>query len=157
MSNNVQNDLRYMEFRFGEQKFALPLLAVKEVIPKPETTPVPNMPSHFEGMINLRGQVLGIYNIRRKLGIPVAQASVNVRHEVVIIVENNTGLVGFIVDEVTRVIQTTPESFLEAPKSDVASAQFVSSIIKSEEDLIMAVEIGKILGFEQELNTKKVA
>lgn len=87
---SAENNGRFMEFRLGTQMYAVPLLTVKEVIPKPEITSVPNMPSHFEGMINLRGQILGVFNVRKKLGAK-PEAVLEKSHDVVIVIEQQRG------------------------------------------------------------------
>ncbi|NCN95305.1 MAG: hypothetical protein GW917_01130 [Bdellovibrionales bacterium] len=139
-------DSRFMELKIGEQLFALPLMKVKEVIQKPEITQVPNMPSHFEGMINLRGQILGVFNVRKKLN----QKSVeNGPPEVIIVVESDGLMLGMIVDEVTRVIQASAEQLKEAPlrEGDPAAA-YVSGVIHSGDDLILTLKVEKLLDLD---------
>lgn len=60
---------RYLTFRLAQEFFAIPLLQVKEVIAMPEVTPVPQTPPHFIGIMNLRGQVITVLDLRLKLGI----------------------------------------------------------------------------------------
>jgi purine-binding chemotaxis protein CheW len=60
---------RYLSFSLGTEEYAIPLLAVKEVIAMPEFTSVPYTPSHFLGIMNLRGQVISVMDLRKKLGI----------------------------------------------------------------------------------------
>ncbi|RYZ70052.1 MAG: purine-binding chemotaxis protein CheW, partial [Proteobacteria bacterium] len=127
MTENKDN--RYMEFRLGAQHYAIPLLTVKEVISKPEVTPVPNMPSHFEGMFNLRGQILGVFNIRKKLDIKKSD-EVGINAEVVIVIEHAGISVGMTVDEVTRVFHTDPTMISPAPlKESDPARRFVEFVI----------------------------
>lgn len=138
-------DNRFMEFRLGAQLFAVPLLAVKEVIQKPEVTQVPNMPSHFEGMMNLRGQILGVYNVRKKLGAAARDKS-ELSSEVVVVIESDGVNVGMLVDEVTRVLHAQEGMILPAPLKDNDPAkEFVTSVIKENEDLVLAVDAGRLL------------
>ena len=141
-------DLRYMEFRLGDQYFALPLLAVKEVIPMPEVTPVPNMSSHFEGMINLRGQILGVYNVRQKLSVKARETRSKV--DVVIVIEQSGVSVGMTVDEVTRVIHVAPNLIGPAPLREGGSARaFIDSVIRMNDRLILAINVGTLLEIEK--------
>jgi purine-binding chemotaxis protein CheW len=150
-------DNRYMEFKLDGQPYAIPLLRVKEVIPLPEVTPVPNTQSHFEGMINLRGQILGVFNIRKRLMTKNKEIYIKnpqSRGEVVIILEYQGIFVGMIVDEVTRVIHATPETIKPAPLKENEPAQrFISSVIQSGDDLIMAIHAEQLLDLEILTNT----
>lgn len=70
-----QNDdsLRYLIFSLSGEEFAIPLLDVKEVIGPSEATPIPNTPSYFKGIINLRGQVISVMDLRLKLNLKKAE------------------------------------------------------------------------------------
>ena len=95
-----QENERYIEFSLGEEKFAIALLEVKEVISCPETTPIPRSPSHFVGVMNLRGQVISIVDLRKKLSIQ----STSELEEAVIILELDGANIGVIVDSINKVI-----------------------------------------------------
>ncbi|MBX7231370.1 MAG: chemotaxis protein CheW [Bdellovibrionales bacterium] len=147
--NKSKTDGRFMEFRLGEIFFAVPLLNVREVLPKPDTTHIPNMPPHFEGMINLRGQIVGVFNVAKKLN-PHSQQKKNKPNEVVIVIEKNGVNVGMIVDEVTKVLYTESDKISPAPlKKEEPSSQYIDCVIQNEEGLVMTINIEKLL----ELNT----
>lgn len=136
-------DNRYMELKVGSNLFAIPLLSVKEVISKPELTVVPNMPNHFEGMINLRGQILGVYSSRRKIGI---KSTENVAQEVVVILDIGGTKTGVIVDDVTRVLHTDAEMLREAPiKEDDPAFRYISGVIEFEKELIQIINMAALL------------
>lgn len=138
-------DNRYMEFRLGNQHFAIPLLNVKEVIPKPELTMVPNMPAHFEGMINLRGQILGVFDVRKRLGTK-ARDTKDQAAEVVIVIEQMGVSVGMIVDEVTKVLHPTKEMIGPAPlKEDDPARHFISAVIQTGQELVMTIYVDQLL------------
>lgn len=154
MSQNNLSDNRYMEFRLGNQLYAIPLLSVKEVIPRPDTTPVPNMPSSFEGMINLRGQILGVYNVRKKLGAKAHDAN-SALSEVIIIIEHLGLYVGVIVDEVTRVLHAESDKIGPAPlKDDDPAKNFIGSVIQTAQDLVMTVHIPELLELDKHSHLK---
>ncbi len=148
---------RYMEFRIGGQVFGVPLLSVKEVVPKPEIVPVPNMPQHFEGMINLRGQILGVINVRKKLSVQPRSGDEK-RNEVIIVIEQNGFCVGMIVDEVTRVIHTEENKVGPAPLSATDPAKaYVSSVIQTEEGLVLTIQVETLLELDRLQKTDKSA
>jgi purine-binding chemotaxis protein CheW len=147
--SEANSDNRFMEFRLGGQLYAIPLLSVKEVITKPEITMVPNMPTHFEGMINLRGQILGVFNVRKKLAAK-ADDSKNKVQEVVIVIEQKGVFVGMIVDEVTKVLHAKPEMIGPAPlKEDDPARHFIGSVIQTGEELVMTIHVGKLLELDK--------
>ena len=155
--SEVQIKSRYIEFSLGSQLYAIPLLTVKEVILKPETTAVPNMPSYFEGMINLRGQVLGIYNLRKKMGAK-SKDNNELANDVVIIIENNGINVGMIVDEVTRVLNVESSMIGPAPlKEDDPARNFINSVIRVDGELVMTVNVVELLELEKFKKLQKVA
>jgi purine-binding chemotaxis protein CheW len=147
-------DNRFMEYRLGAQLYALPLLNVKEVIPKPEITAVPNMPPHFEGMINLRGQILGVFNVRKKLAAKARDAKED-HPEVVIVIEHMGVSVGMMVDEVTRVLHAEDGKIGPAPlKEDDPARHFIGSVIQTGKELVLTVQIDKLLDLEKYKNQK---
>jgi purine-binding chemotaxis protein CheW len=155
-----KTDNRYMEFRLGNQLFAIPLLTVKEVIRKPESTQVPNMPARFEGMINLRGQILGVYNVRKQLGVsgPAGADQRSADIEVVIVIEAKGMSVGMIVNEVTRVIHATDEMIRSAPlKEGDPANQYVKSVLHIDENLILVVDVVGLLDLDKYTAEKKAA
>lgn len=160
-------DRRYMEFRILGHLFAIPLLSVKEVISKPEVTLVPNMPPHFEGMINLRGQILGIYSARRKISgkpaekVPEKTAdgkSPEKSLDVVVVIENEGVKVGVIVDEVTRVLHVEDEMLREAPlKDDDPARRYIVGVVQLESELVQLINISALLELDKSTSSKRSA
>ncbi len=150
-------DNRYMEFRIGENLYAVPLLTVKEVIQKPEIRPVPNMPGFFEGMMNLRGQILGVFSVRKKLAAKGRDES-SATPEVVMVIEEEGVMIGMIVDEVTRVLHAAPDSIRPAPlKEDDPAKKYIESVIQSEQKLVLTVKVGELFEIEKFKKTKDAA
>lgn len=149
------SDRRYMELRIGSGLFAIPLLLVKEVISKPELTTVPNMPSHFEGMINLRGQILGVYSARRKIGIKTTDDRTQ---EVVVILDVNGVKTGVIVDDVTRVLHVEETMLREAPiKQEDPAFRYISAVIQLEKELIQIINMSALLEVDSGRSKRVVA
>lgn len=145
MSQNTLEN-RFMEFLLGDQAFALPLISVKEVISRPEITPVPNMPAHFEGMMNLRGKVIGVFNMRKKLAVRATSERQSESPEAVIVVEGEDVSIGMIVDEVTRVIHAKPDMLKEAPlKADDPMRKYIINVIQTKDGMILSVDVGELL------------
>ncbi len=93
---------KYMIFRLGQKRYALPLSVVKEVIAITDITPLPHVPSFYKGLINLRGQIISVIDLRTKLTLPPSKA--NPEETCIIISQVGDIQVGSIVDEVVEVV-----------------------------------------------------
>jgi purine-binding chemotaxis protein CheW len=144
-SGRHTND-RYLNFSLGSEEFAIPLLAVREVIAMPEITPVPFSPPHFLGIMNLRGQIISIIDLRLKLNIKPKASS----ETAVIICHLSEVYLGVVVDAINQVIAPAPEELSEKPEMQTnKSSDYITRIYRSEDQqLIMLVDIAKALGVE---------
>ena len=108
---------RYLTFSLGRESYGLPVLNVREIIRLCPITPVPNMPSHIKGVINLRGTVIAVLDLRAKFQMP--SGDYNERTCIIVIqVASPSGqplLMGAIVDAVEEVIQLTDAEIEPAP------------------------------------------
>lgn len=136
------SDSRYLCLNLGAEEFAIPLLAVKEVIGLPEMTPIPQVSAHFSGIMNLRGQIISVMDLRVKLGIkPGAGAETSV-----IILDLESQCVGVIVDQVTAVQVVTKQMIAEKPVVPQArSGDYVCGVFTRNEKLILILDIAKAL------------
>jgi len=107
MSLNQQ----YLTFELNGQQYGAPIMLVREINRITETTPIPRTPVYVEGVMNLRGKVIPVINLRLKLGMSKGETN---QHTCIIVVETPNGLVGAIVDKVFSVVEFRPEQ-LEAP------------------------------------------
>jgi len=108
---------RYLTFSLGHESYGLPVLNVREIIRLCPITPVPNMPPHIKGVINLRGTVIAVLDLRAKFQMP--SGDYNERTCIIVIqVASPSGqplLMGAIVDAVEEVIQLTDAEIEPAP------------------------------------------
>lgn len=133
---------RFLVFRLGNEEYALPLLSVKEVIALPETTKVPHSPHHFLGIMNLRGQVISILDLRAKLGI----TSKNSAETGVIICDLNPYCLGVVVDSINAVITPKPESLTEKPEiHNDHRSDYIKSVFRYDHKLILIIDLYKAL------------
>lgn len=133
---------RYLCFSLGSESFALPLLNVREVLAQPEITPVPHTPSYFQGIMNLRGQVVSVMDLRAKLGIkPRADGS----ESVVIICALAEFVVGITVDAVNSVVAPTPEQI----STDVGSQRdYLAGVYRNQQELTLLLDVARALGLK---------
>ncbi|MBI5233620.1 MAG: purine-binding chemotaxis protein CheW, partial [Deltaproteobacteria bacterium] len=99
-------------FKVGKEEFSIPITKVQEIIRMPEITKVPRTPDFVEGVINLRGKVIPVVDLRKRFGLDVSEKSSDTR---VIVVDSSGKIVGFMVDAVTEVLRLSASTVEPAP------------------------------------------
>ena len=145
---------RYLCFSLGSEEYAIPLLTVKEVIAMPEITPVPQTPAYFLGIMNLRGQVITILDLRQKLNIkPQGNSETSV-----VICDFEKFSVGVVVDSINSVL--APEENTIVPKPDLQNSKasaYVTGVYRKDKRLVLFLDIFKSLNIEDQSSIKKHA
>jgi purine-binding chemotaxis protein CheW len=151
MKKNIEgNNLRFMEFNLGNESYAVELLKVKEVITLPEVTPIPKSPPFVCGLMNLRGIVLTVIDLRKKMGItPIEDKT----HNAVIIFDLEDRLVGAIVDSIQKVVTIEQESIRPVPDENNQSIHLLG-VLKQEKKLTMWLDPEIILDGHQQVKNK---
>ena len=142
-TNNTTDKMsRFLEFNLGDEIYAIPLLVVREVISTPDTTSIPKAPSYFKGIMNLRGQIISIIDLREKLKIkPLAD-----NEEAVIILDFSDFRLGVIVDTINKVLTVNSSELRDIPLADTkVSSDYIEAAFERGEDLIVAIDIAKAL------------
>lgn len=141
----MMTDNRFLEITIATQVCAIPLLSVREVISIPEITSLPNMPAFFEGMMNLRGKILGVVDLRKRI-FGKKLAATDETREVIVVVETDRGEMGVIVDAVNRVLNIEPKDVVAAPVRDSDPvAKYVEGVIKKSDELVLILNMPKLL------------
>lgn len=135
---------RHLVFSLSDSKYSIPLLKVREVIGQTPITPIPRMPGHFRGIMNLRGQVIPVLDLRAKLKL---NASLHTEESAIVIVDLAPRSLGVIVDSVDQV-QTIDLDQIQAPQLiDVAlESGFLDGVAKCGEELVLMLNVQNALG-----------
>lgn len=146
--NDMQELLQLVSFRIGEEEFGIDILKVQEINRMMNLTKVPNAPGYVEGVVNLRGKIIPVVNLRYKLHLARKEFDRNSR---IVVVEINGKTIGFIVDEVSEVLRI-PRSITEPPPAMVAGvdSKFITAIGKLDDKLLILLDLEKILSEEEE-------
>lgn len=138
-------EIEMLAFRLGSEEYALLVEQVREVIKLWEITSVPNTPDYVLGVISLRGKVLPVIDLCKRLGLPPGARDGRARIIVVSLDDEETGL---IVDRVTGVVKLPPEDVRPAPDtiSAGAGAEFLRGIARKEDKLYILLDIEKAAG-----------
>lgn len=143
-----------ISFMVGKEEYGLEILTVKEVIRIREITRIPKAPVFVKGIINLRGDVIPIIDLREKFGLEIQEYTTMTR---VIIVEVDGKSIGMVVDSVSQVIRIA-QSEVEPPPPLIGgiSAEYLRGVGKIGEKLIIMLNIDKILTVDEKIDLKKM-
>ena len=143
-----------ISFMVGKEEYGLEILNVKEVIRIREITKIPKAPLFVKGIINLRGDVIPIIDLREKFGLETEEYTTMTR---VIIVEVDGKAIGMVVDSVSQVIRIA-QSEVEPPPPLIGglAAEYLRGVGKIGERLIILLNIIKILTTEEKFELKKM-
>lgn len=138
---------KYMTFRLANEEYGVPILKVRELIGLMDITRVPKAPAFVRGVINLRGKVIPVVDLRLKFGMAAAESTAQ---SVIIVVHlaarNTTVTLGVLVDEVLEVRAIHPEDVEPPPTfQGHAAIDFILGVGKAEKRVIFLVDIDRVL------------
>ena len=147
--------LQLVSFKIGDEEFGVDILSVQEINRMSQITKVPNTSDFIEGVINLRGRVIPVMDLRVKLGMPRKEHGKNTR---IVVVELKGQTIGFIVDEVSEVLRISKD-ITEAPPEMVGGvdSDYITSIGKLEDRLLILLDLNKIVTTSELTKLKKAA
>jgi len=138
---------RYLTFRLGNESYGIPVLNVREIIRLCPITPVPKMPTHIKGVINLRGTVIAVLDLRAKFQL--SHAEYNDRACIIVIQLNSAAgvktLMGAIVDAVEEVVQLNEGAIEPAPDfGGSPDHQYILGVTTTQDGVKTLLDIEKI-------------
>ena len=134
--------LQLVTFKLGTEEFGVDILKVQEINKMMNITRIPNAPACIEGVINLRGKIIPIVDLRKRLGFREQPYDKSTR---IIVVELEGLVLGFIVDSVSEVLRI-PENTIEPPPSMVAGieSEYIEGVGKLDDRLLILLELKKV-------------
>jgi purine-binding chemotaxis protein CheW len=139
--------LQLVSFVIGSEEFGVDILYVQEINRMLQITQVPNAPEFVSGIINLRGRVIPVIDLRCRLGLPPKEHDNNTR---IIVIEVNGRTIGFIVDAVREVIRI-PQNITEAPPEIVSgiNSDFIKAVGKLGDKLLILLDLNKVFNADE--------
>jgi purine-binding chemotaxis protein CheW len=135
-------DLHLVIFNLGEE-YGVPIHQVQEIVRVGGITLVPNSPSYMEGVINLRGRVLPVLNLRKRLKLPLKDVSKASR---IVVAEVGDKVIGLLVDGVSHVVKVSPENVQEAPEEVLeVDTDYITGVGKIKNRLIILLDLERLL------------
>ena len=134
---------QYLTFRLGDGEYGVPILVVQEIKGRSMITPIPNAPPHLPGVMNLRGMIVPVVDLRVKFALPDVG---NDRFTVIVLVLVGAKIVGMVVDAVSDVLDLPATEIQAVPDLGIAAdVGFVKGLARAGEKLIVLLDVAKVL------------
>jgi purine-binding chemotaxis protein CheW len=135
----------YLTFLLGAEEYAVEIERVREVLKVPAITEVPRAPAHVLGVVMVRGEVVAVFDPRRRLGLPAA--TVLGRAGRVLVCDAGEGAVGLLVDAVSQVMRLRPADVEPRPQGiGGAAAEYIAGIGRDRGRMVILLDLGAVLG-----------
>ena len=137
------DELQLVSFNIGSEEFGVDILKVQEINRMVEITRVPQAPHFVEGVINLRGKVIPIIDLRKRFGLDVREYDKNTR---IVVVDINGTIMGMIVDAVSEVLRL-PSNAIEPPPEIVTgvNAAYIKGVARLDDRLLIFLDLSKVI------------
>lgn len=140
---------QYLSFSLMELSYAVPIGSVREINRVLTITPIPETPKYIAGVMNLRGKVIPIVDLRVRFGMPT---TAHTKHTCIIVVDSEHGQAGLLVDSIQGVVPLAPEQIEPRPQlQEQVSLSFVVGMGKVDKNVLVLVDVSRVLlnaGFE---------
>lgn len=142
---------QFLTFKLGNEVFALDIAKVREVLDFTTVTKVPRTPEFMRGVINLRGSVVPVVDLRLKFGMTRTENSVNTCIIITeVTVDNDTTILGALADSVQEVLDLEPGSIAAAPKIGTKlKTEFIKGMGKRDDRFIIILDIDKVFSSDE--------
>lgn len=147
------NSDKFLIFNLGGELYGASLTSIKEVIKVGDVKAVPHMKNHFKGIMNLRGQIIGVIDLREKFDLKKAPGQ-----GLILVVEHEAGLIGAIVDELESVHSFTTEQIEKNPMIETKiPLSFLVGVAQKQNRLVNLIDIAGTLSAEDYRTLKSAA
>ena len=154
MAEQKQTEYQLVVFTIGDEEFGVDISQVREIVRVAQITYLPKAPAFIEGVVNLRGQVLAVIDLSKRIGVASKERGENTR---IIVVEVGENTVGMIVDSVSEVLRLSSEFVEDVPnlvETEVLE-HYIRGVGKLKDRLLVLLDLNKILTPEEVLHVEK--
>lgn len=139
----VDTGQEYVTFTLNDELYAFNALHVQEIIELTTVTKVPHLPGYLKGVINLRGTIIPVVDLKEKFGMPGGEYK---KHTCIIVTEFSRGVMGLIVDTVSDILNMSTADISAAPDfGSSINTEFISGMGKAGESLVLVLNVDKVL------------
>lgn len=144
---------KYLAFLLANEDYAIPVLKVREIMGVQHITAVPQTPAAVKGVINLRGKVIPVIDLRAKFGLPEVEYTQRTCIVVVQLASEASGQMGIVVDEVCEVLTLTEGDIEDTPEfGGGVSVPYVTGMAKVKNRVKILLDIDEVLTSQDEVN-----
>jgi len=151
-SPEADASVQMISFSIGTERFGVDILVVQEIIMMSTITEIPNAPDFVEGVINLRGNIIPVLDLRKRLRLRNQPRLESYKATTrILVVEIDSNITGFIVDAVAKVI-TVPASKIQPPPDIIVAgvqSQYISGVSHLDDHILILLDFRKILSMEE--------
>jgi purine-binding chemotaxis protein CheW len=142
---------QYLTFRLARETFAVDVAKVREILDFVAITKVPQTPEFMRGVINLRGSVVPVVDMKLKFGMEPTEKTVNTCIIVLeVIIENETTIVGALADSVQEVVELEPSQIEPPPRIGMKlNIDFIKGMGKLNDEFVIILDTDKIFSFDE--------
>ncbi len=146
---------KFLTFVLNDEVYGIEILKVREIIGLMDVTSVPQTPDYMKGVINLRGKVIPVIDLRLKFSMPEDE---HTQETCTIVVEVESTPIGLIVDSVSEVMEINSNEIEDAPQfGEGIDTNFIMGLGKTKETLVILLDISKVLSAEELAMVEEVA
>ena len=136
--------LELLTFQLSEQEYSLDIMCVREIRGWTKTTPLPHAPNYMKGVINLRGTVLPVIDLKERLGLPQGMHS---DRNVIIVVKHEDAMTGLLVDAVSDIIAISDSEIQPPPEMQTGSETgVIRGLTLRDERMIRILDLNSLIG-----------
>jgi purine-binding chemotaxis protein CheW len=146
-SSSGDQVIQLVTFRLKDETYGINVMQVQEVLRVTEIAPVPGAPDYVLGIVNLRGNVVTVVDTRTRFELPTSELDDSSR---IVIIESDEQVVGILVDSVAEVVELRQNEIDSAPNigSD-ESSRYIQGVASHDDDLLIVVDLNKLLTEEE--------
>lgn len=137
---------QFVEFRVGKEYFCIDIDRVRYIERFRDVTHVPNVPKYIEGIINIHGEVVAVYNLHQKFNLN--QPSITDSTVFIIVSVGNIGI-ALIVDSVSQIVSNQKYPQQTTPKMILGKSKYIPEVLKSDEKIILTLDIDEIIDSQE--------
>ncbi|MGZ5050814.1 MAG: chemotaxis protein CheW [Methylobacter sp.] len=150
-SKNLDNTVQYLSFALGKEEYGVDILRVQEIRSWEPVSRIPNVPSYEKGVVNLRGSIVPILDLRERFNLSKAEYT---PLTVVVVLQTGDGsrtrIMGVVVDSVSDVINVDKAEIQSAPDFGAkVSNEFINGLVSVNERMVMLLDVDKLLKLEE--------
>lgn len=147
-------ELQFVVFKLGDEEYGIPITQVKEIIRLTTPTKIPKSPAFIEGVINLRGEIMPIVDLKKRFELELSEYDSDAR---IIVVEISDHICGITVDAVSEVLRISTSS-IEPPPGMMANidVEYIAGVGKVEDRLLIILDIDKLFNDDEQQALKQV-